>query len=78
MWDVSSYPHDFFGVIKPGEFTRPKVTELEITADGSKIKCGGIAFSLAFNEPRIKVIPQRYGEKPFSKRDKVLIRLGIQ
>ncbi|MFA4955828.1 MAG: hypothetical protein WC556_02495 [Candidatus Methanoperedens sp.] len=75
---VSSYPDDFFGVIKPGGFTRPKVTELEITLDGSKIKCGGIAFCLTFDEPRIKVIPQRYGEKPFSKGDEVRIRLGIQ
>jgi len=75
---VSSYPDDFFGVIKPGGFTRPKVTQLEITLDGSKIKCGGVAFCLAFNEPRIKVIPQRYAEKPFSKGDKVRIKLGIQ
>ncbi|HEX7574768.1 MAG TPA: hypothetical protein VF360_00175 [Candidatus Methanoperedens sp.] len=75
---VSSYQDDFFGVIKPGGFARPKLTQLEITSDGSKIKCGGIAFCLAFNEPRIKVIPQRYGEKPFSKGDEVRIRLGIQ
>jgi hypothetical protein len=75
---VSSYPDDFFGVIKPGGFTRPKVTELEITRDASKIICGGITFCLTFNEPRIKVIPQRYGEKPFSKGDKVRITLGIQ
>ncbi len=75
---VSSYPDDFFGVIKPEGFSRPKLTELEITLDGSKIKCGGIAFCLAFNEPRIKVIPQRYGEKPFSKGDEVRIKLGIQ
>jgi len=75
---VFSYPDDFFGVIKPEGFTRPKVTELEITMDGSKIKCGGIAFCLAFNKPWIKVIPQRYGEKLFSKGDEVRIRLGIQ
>jgi hypothetical protein len=75
---VSSYPDDFFGVIKPGGFTRPKVTELEIISDGSKIKCGGIAFCLAFNEPRIKVIPRIYGEKLFSKGDEVRIRLGIR
>jgi hypothetical protein len=75
---VSSYQDDFFGVIKPGGFARPKLTQLEITSDGFKIKCGGIAFCLAFNEPRIKVIPQRYGEKTFSKGDKVRIRLGIQ
>jgi len=75
---VSSYPDDFFGVIKPEGFTRPKVSELEITKDGSLIQCGGIAFSLTFNEPRIKIIPQRYGEKLFSKVDKVRIRLGIQ
>jgi hypothetical protein len=75
---LSSFPDDFFGVIKPQGFTRPKVSELEISLEGSKIKCGGIAFCLAFNEPRIKVIPQRYGEKLFSKGDKVRIRLRIQ
>jgi hypothetical protein len=75
---VSSYPDDFFGLIKPEGFIRPKVTDLGITSDGSKINCAGIAFSLAFNEPRIKVIPQRYGEKPFSKRDEVQIRLRIK
>ena len=75
---VSSYPDDFFGVINPEGFTRPKVTELEITSNGSKIKFGGIAFCLAFSEPWIKVIPQRYGEKLFSKGDEVRIRLGIQ
>jgi hypothetical protein len=54
------------------------VTELEITRAGSKIKCGGLAFCLAFDEPRIKVIPQRYGEKLFSKGDEVHIRIGIE
>jgi len=75
---VRPHPDNFFGVIKPEGFTRPKLSELEITSDGSKIKCGGIAFCLSFNEPWVKVIPQRYGEKPFSKGDEVHIRLGIQ
>jgi len=75
---VSSYQDDFFGVIKPEGFTRPKVTEFEITLDGSKIKCGGITFCLAFDEPRIKVIPQRYGEKLLSTGDEVHIRIGIE
>jgi len=75
---VSSYPDDFFGVIKPQGVTRPKISELEISSEGSKIEVGGIAFCLTFNEPRIKVIPRKYGEKPFSKGDKVKIRLGIQ
>jgi hypothetical protein len=75
---VNSYPDNFFGIIKPEGFKRPKVTELEITRAGSKIKCGGLAFCLAFDEPRIKVIPQRYGEKLFSKGDEVHIRIGIE
>lgn len=75
---VSSYQDDFFGVIKPEGFTRPELSELEIISDGSKIGCGGIAFCLAFNEPRIKVIPQRYGEEYFSKGDEVHIRILIQ
>lgn len=75
---VSSYPDNFFGVIKPEGFIRPKVIELEITMGRSKIKCGGIAFCLAFKEPRIKIIPQRYGEKPFSKGDEVHIRIRIE
>jgi hypothetical protein len=75
---VSSNPEDFFGVIKPEGFIRPKLSDLEITSHGLKIKCGGIAFCLAFDEPRIKVIPQRYGEEPLSKGDEVQIRLGIE
>lgn len=75
---VSLYRDDFFGVIKPEGFICPKVTELEITSHGSKIKCGGIAFCLTFNEPHIKVIPERYGEKPLSRGDEVHIRLRIQ
>jgi len=75
---VNSYQDDFFGVINPEGFNHPKVTELEIISESSKIKCGGIAFCLAFNEPWIKVIPQIYGEKLFSKGDEVLIRLVIQ
>lgn len=75
---ASSYPEDFFGVIKPEGFTRPKLSELEIISDGSKKGFGGIAFCLALNDPRIKVVPQRYGEKPFSKGDEVHIRIVIQ
>lgn len=75
---VSAYPDDFFGIIKPHGITRPKVTELEITSNGSKIECGGVAFCLTFNEPWIKLIPQRYGEMLFSKGDEVRIRIGVE
>ena len=74
---ISSEHDDFFGVIKENGFTHPNAAQLEITSNGSNIKCGGVAFSLAFNEPRIKVIPQRYGEKLFSKGDEVHVRIGI-
>jgi hypothetical protein len=74
---ISPEHDDFFGVIKKQGFTHTKAAHLEITSNGSNIKCGGVSFSLAFNEPRIKVIPQRYGEKLFSKGDEVHVRIGI-
>lgn len=75
---ISSNEEDhFFGVVKPGGFFRPKVLVLEITKENRPVRCSGIAFSLSFNEPGIKLIPEKYGDKPLSKGDKINIVLDI-
>ncbi len=68
----------FFGIVKPDGFFHPEVREFQVTRGNSEIKCGGIAFCLSFIEPRIKVIPKRYGDKLFSADDRVRIRLRIE
>ena len=72
--------HDggFFGLIKPEGFSYPEVSELEIIRGDADVECAGIAFCLSFNEPRIKVIPQKYGDRIFSVGDRVKIRLRVQ
>ncbi len=67
----------FFGVLKPEGFFRPEVSVLEITKENKQVRCSGIAFCLSFNEPRIKFIPEKYGEKPLDPGDKIHIRFGI-
>lgn len=75
---ISSNGEDhFFGILKPEGFFRPGVSLLQITKEDKSVKCSGIAFSLSFNEPRIKLIPEKYGDKPLSKGDKLKILLDI-
>ncbi len=72
---ISSHPEDsFFGIINPQGFLYPGISAFEITSGGLEVECAGIAFCLSFNEPRIKVIPVKYGDKMFSPGDKVRIR----
>ncbi len=67
----------FFGIVKPDGFFHPQVS-LEVTKDNSEIKCSGIAFSLSFIEPKIKLIPLKYGDRLFDAGENVRIRLGVQ
>lgn len=67
----------FFGIIRPQGFFRPEISKLDVIAGDRNIDCGGVAFSLHFNEPRIKLIPRKYGIKQFSEGEEVLIRLEI-
>ncbi|MDJ1421647.1 MAG: hypothetical protein M5U10_07000 [Candidatus Methanoperedens sp.] len=67
----------FSGIIKPQGYSHPGISMLEITAGDSEVKCSGVAFCLSFNEPRIKVIPEKYGDIPLSSGDRVSIRLGV-
>ena len=77
---ISSNGEDhFFGILKPGVFFRPHFSVLEITKENRSVRCSGIAFSLSlsFNEPGIKLIPEKYGDKPLFKGDKIKIVLDI-
>ncbi len=67
----------FSGIIKPQGYFHPGISILEITAGGSEVKCSGIAFCLSLNEPMIKVIPEKYGDRLLSPGDRVRIRLGV-
>lgn len=67
----------FFGIVKPNGFFHPQVS-LEVTRDNSEIKCSGIAFRLSFIEPKIKLIPLKYGDRLFEAGEKVRIRLGVR
>ncbi len=76
---IDSNPGDgFFGLVKPGGFNHPQVSILEVTRGGREVECGGIAFCLSFSEPRIKVIPMKYGDRPFSRDETIFIRIGIK
>ena len=75
---ISSNDDDhFFGILKPAGFFRPHVSLLEITKENRSVGCSGIAFCLSFNEPRIKLIPEKYGDKPLFKGDKINIKFEI-
>ncbi len=74
----STKDEGFFGIVRPEGFSHHEVSDFAVTAGNSEIKCNGIAFSLSFNEPRIKVIPVKYGEKLFCAGDKILIKLGVR
>ncbi|MBU4339904.1 MAG: M23 family metallopeptidase [Euryarchaeota archaeon] len=67
----------FFGIVKPDGFFHPQVS-LEVTKDNSEIKCSGIAFRLSFIEPKIKLIPLKYGDRLVEAGEKVRIRLGFR
>ena len=73
---ISSNAH-FFGILKPEGFFRPHVSLFEITKENRSVRCSGIAFCLSFNEPRIKLIPEKYGNKPLFVGDKINIKFGI-
>ncbi|MFZ3382593.1 MAG: hypothetical protein WA144_01580 [Candidatus Methanoperedens sp.] len=75
---ISSNGEDhFFGVVKSEGFSRPEVFVLKITKENRPVRCSGIAFCLSFNEPRIKLIPEKFGDKPLFPGDKIKIILDI-
>ncbi len=74
---ISPSCDDFFGIVKPDGFFHPAVS-LEVTKDNSEIKCGGVAFCLSFMKPKIKIIPQKYGEMLLYPGDKVRIKIQVQ
>ncbi len=75
---ASSHEGGFFGLIKPEGFFHPEVSMLEVTGRNGEVECSGLAFCLSFNEPRIKVIPKKYGDKLFSMGDSVNVRIWIR
>lgn len=77
--DVSGFAIDggFFGTIKRQGFFHPEVSSLEISKCDSEVKCSGVAFCLSLKEPGIKVIPQKYGDKPISLGDKIHVKLAF-
>ncbi|TAN35704.1 MAG: hypothetical protein EPN24_06950 [Candidatus Methanoperedens sp.] len=74
---ISSMEDGFFGIVKPHGFFHPGVS-LEVTKDHSEIKCNGIAFCLSFREPRIKIIPLKYGDGQLCVGDKVRIKIEVR
>jgi hypothetical protein len=74
---ISPSGDDFFGIIKPDGFFHSAVS-LEVTKDNSKIKCGGVAFSLSFMKPKIKIIPLKYGDLHFHPGETVRIKIEVQ
>jgi hypothetical protein len=73
---ISSMEDGFFGIVKPHGFFHHGVS-LEVTKDNSGIKCGGVAFCLSFREPRIKLIPLKYGDGQLCVGDKVCINIEV-
>ncbi len=74
---IASKESGFFGIVKPNGFFHPAVS-LEVAKNNSEIKCSGVSFSLSLKEPRIKVIPLKYGDELFSVGEKVRIKLGFR
>ncbi|MCX9009845.1 MAG: hypothetical protein OIN66_01870 [Candidatus Methanoperedens sp.] len=68
----------FFGIVKQQGFSHPQVAGLGITEGEKEIECAGAAFCLHFNEPRIKVLPLRYGDELFSGDGEVRISLEVR
>ncbi len=75
---ASGAESSFFGIVRPQGYSHPEVLALEITAGGRMVDCAGVAFCLFFYEPRIKVLPKKYGDELFSVGDRVRIKLEIQ
>lgn len=67
----------FFGIIKPEGFFHPE-SSLEVKTNDKNVKCRGIGFSLSFIEPRIKVIPEKFGDMPLSVGQNVKIRIMLR
>lgn len=67
----------FFGTVKQQGFFHPEVSSLEISIGDSEIKCSGLAFCLSLKEPGIKVIPEKFDEKPISLGDKIHVKLAF-
>ncbi len=74
----SNHDDGFFGIIKQQGFFHSEAMSIEVTKDDSKIECGGVAFCLSFDEPMIKVIPKKYGDRLLSADDDVNIKLAIK
>lgn len=74
---ISNDDGHFFGILKPGGFFHPRVSLLEITKENRSVRCSGIAFCMSFDEPRIKLVPEKYGDKPLFPGDKIRILLEI-
>jgi hypothetical protein len=68
----------FFGVIKPYGFFHPEISTFEVKTNEAPVKCKGIGFSLSFIKPRIKVIPEKFGEMPLTVGQKVNIRIVLR
>ena len=74
---ISPSSDGFFGIIKPDGSYHPAVS-FEVTKDNSKIECGGVAFSLSFLKPKIKIIPLKYGDILFHIGEKVSIKIEVE
>jgi len=74
---IPSSGDGFFGIVKTDGFFHP-VVSLEVEKDNSEIKCSGVAFRLSFIEPKIKVIPLKYGDMLFHQGETVRIKLEFQ
>jgi hypothetical protein len=68
----------FFGIIKPEGFFHSEICSFEVITNDTIMRCKGIGFSLSFTEPRIKVIPEKYGDILLSVGQKVNIRIDLQ
>ncbi|VVB87105.1 Uncharacterised protein [uncultured archaeon] len=73
---IASNEGGFFGIVKPQGFFHPGVS-LEVKTGDSIINCSGISFCLSFREPRIKVIPLKYGDELLSVGEIVHIRIAV-
>jgi len=68
----------FYGIIKPEGFFHPDISSLEVKMNDTMVRCKGIGFCLSFVLPRIKVIPEKFGDMPFMVGQKVNIRIALR
>ncbi len=68
----------FYGVIKPGGFFHPEISSFEVKTNDTTVRCKGIGFCISFIEPRIKVIPEKFGDMPLSVGQKVNIMIVLR